>query len=154
MNIIALIYIITSVVYECFNVFFSYKKIKKKINERPDLKDFINIYKTSFLNSKNGQYLKSKVWNWYIVSFVYVPMFIVISQFLFPFSLFSHLRKLIFGKSELQKEAEDESKKYEDAKKKSDEWLKNEGDINPENDNDCIPSTSNSYISNDDLNNN
>lgn len=131
MKIIALIYIIISVIYECVSVIFGYKKIKKKINERPDLQNFINVYKTSFLNTKNGQYIKSKVWNWYVIPFVYVPMFIIISQFLFPFSLFSHLRILIFGKSELQKEAENESKKYEDAKKESDDWLKNEGDVNP-----------------------
>jgi bacterioferritin (cytochrome b1) len=54
-------------------------------------------------------------------------MLALVSPFIFPLTLISMLKKLIFGKSKLEKEAEAEQKAMEEAQRKAAEFMKTEG---------------------------
>jgi|ERR1700741_1286431 len=117
-------YFIISVIFELFAIYFGWKSLKKKMAGNP----MISMAKASILSLASGQLLKKKLISIPIIAVVFIALLIA-APIIFPFSLFSKIKKLIFGKSKLEKQAEAEGKAQEEAYNKSQEWLKNEGDI-------------------------
>lgn len=120
---ILLIYLIVSVIYEGITFIISWKQFKKKLDGTPQLQ----MLKMMFSATASMENLKKKFLNWYTIGFVGVPFLIIISPFLFPYTLFGHLRRLIFGKTKLEKRAEEEQKQYDEARKRSEDFMRNEG---------------------------
>ena len=127
MEKLIILYIVVSVIYNVIGFIIAYKQLMNKIEGIDVLKGM----KQMFLQSAQIKLLKSKIWNWYTILFLGVPLFIFISPFLFPLSLFKLIKKTFGYKSKLQKESEIEEKLMQDSQKKSEEFMKNEGDINP-----------------------
>lgn len=124
-----LIYWIFSVIYESINIYFLRKSFLKKANEI----DGIKLVKQYFMESANFQNVKQKIWNPFTIIFGFTPLFIIISPFLLPLSLFSLIKKLTGYKTKLEKRAEAETKAMEEAQKRNEEWLRTEGERLPEN---------------------
>jgi len=122
-------YIIIAVIFEAIYFVVSFKKGLKKFKQKPEYEQYKAFYK-SLMSSASMMLLKTKIWNWYTVSFVMIPLFIFVSPFLFPSSLFSLIKKMFGYKSKLEKKAEVEEKLSEEASIKAKEWMKNEGDMN------------------------
>ncbi len=123
-------YIILSVVFESIYLFFGIKNFKNKLKLKPEYAQYTSIY-YALLERPSIQLLKQRLWNWYTITFIFTPLFIILSPFLLPPSLFSLIKKLFGYKSKLEKEAEIEEKSAEEARIRAEEWMKNEGDMNP-----------------------
>ena len=123
-------YIVIAVIFQTIYTIISYKKALKKFKQKHEY-DFLKHFYEDFFSSPSMRSLKLKIWNWYTIMFVFIPMSIFICQFLFPFSLLSIIKKLLGYKSKLQKEVDIEEKEMDEASKKHDEFMRTESDINP-----------------------
>lgn len=123
-------YIIISVVVQSIYLVVSFRKGLKKFKQKPEYEHYKAFYK-SLMSSASMMLLKTKIWNWYTISFVITPLFIFICPFLLPSTLFTLLKKSVGYKSNLEIKAETEEKLMDEASAKSKEWMKNEGDMNP-----------------------
>lgn len=117
-----LIYAAVAFVFEAVFLYFMYRKFKKKMDEPQ-----FQMIKGIVMSIKSAQALKEKVWNPFTLIFVGLPILALISPFLFPLTIASMLRKLIFGKSKLEKEADAEQNMMAQAQKMSDQFMKTEG---------------------------
>lgn len=115
-----LIYSIVAVVFEAIFTLIEWKKAKSYISKNIQVQQFLQ----AFLSVPTFQNLYQKIWNWYTMIFIGGPLFIIVSQFLFPYSLFLKTRRLLFGKTKLEKESD----KHKKAMERTDEWMKNEGE--------------------------
>lgn len=103
----------------------------KKLKSVDKTHQYIAMMKKVFSQMASFQNMKKKVWNWYMISFVYVPMGLIVSQFIFPITILTFFRKLIFGKTKLEKKAAIEKQKFEELANESEEFMKIEADIHP-----------------------
>lgn len=117
-----LIYAAVAFVFEAVFLYFMYRKFKKKMDEPQ-----FQMIKGVVMSIKSAQVLKEKIFNPFTLIFVGLPILAVISPFLFPLTIASILRKLIFGKSKLEKEAEAEQNMMAQSQKISDQFMKTEG---------------------------
>ena len=116
---IILTYIVVAVLYTSIRLYLAINSLKKdKLDKFIALSAFISSAKEA-LSTGIGTTLKKKYWNWYMISFMYIPLFIIISQFVFPFSLLSIARKLLFGKNDIEK--------MDESYQRSQEFMRNEG---------------------------
>lgn len=118
-----IIYAVTAAVFETIYFFFLWKKFKNKMDTNPQFQ----MIKGMVLSFKSAQSLKKKIWNPITIVFFVVPIFIIISQIIFPLTIISLLKKLIFGKSKLDKEAEAEQMAMGQSFSQAKDFLKNEG---------------------------
>lgn len=122
---ILLIYIAVAFVFEAIFFYFMWRKFKKKMDEPQ-----FQMVKGIVMSIKSAQALKKKIWNPFTLIFAGIPILALVSPFIFPLTLISMLKKLIFGKSKLEKEAEAEQKAMEEAQRKAAEFMKTEGHVN------------------------
>jgi hypothetical protein len=94
-------------------------KVKLKNNE------MIRVIKNIATDTNSGKFMKRKV---VFYAIIFTPILLLMFLIMFPFSVLSLIKKAIFGKSKLEKEAEAESQMMEESKRRSEEWLKNEGE--------------------------
>lgn len=139
-------YVIIAVIFESIYLIISWKKSKKEIEKKEQIKVFLNVMKRIYSQSASIKALKEKIWNWYTIPLVITPLFIIVASLIFPFTLFTVTRKGLGIKTELEKKAEVERKLMDEAQKKSEEFMKNEGEC-------CIPVIEGEEIK-DDLNDN
>lgn len=119
---ILLIYTAVAFVFEAIFFYFMWRKFKKKMDEPQ-----FQMVKGIVMSIKSAQALKKKIWNPFTLIFAGIPILALVSPFIFPLTLISMLKKLIFGKSKLEKEAEAEQKAMEEAQRKAAEFMKTEG---------------------------
>ena len=125
-----IIYAVIAVIFEAIYIYIEFKKGLNKLKQKPEYEHYKSFYKAIF-STASMMLLKSKIWNWYTITFVFIPLFIFVSPFLFPSSLFSLIKKVFGYKSKLENKADIEEKLSEEASIKAKEWMENEGDINP-----------------------
>ncbi len=123
-------YTIVSTIFETIYLIISIKKGLKKFKQKPEY-EYLKAFIQQLFLSAPMKRAKEMFWNWYTIPFVLTPIFIFVCQFLFPLSLFGLIKKSLGIKTKLQKESEAEEKSIEESKKKHDEWMKTEGDMNP-----------------------
>ncbi len=116
-----------AIIYETVTLIIGYKSLKKRFSElHPYLKEITKLMAEPML-----LFLKQRFWNWYTITFIIIPMYLVVCQYLFPYNLFHHIRRLLFGKSKLEKNIED----IENSRKESADFMRNEGYSDVNNDN-------------------
>lgn len=120
-NIFFFYYWIITIIYETINVIIIWKKFKKKTEQH----EMFVAYKEALKRSASMQMLWKAIFSPLGASIAFIFMCIV-SPIMFPFSLITLFKKLIGYKSELEKKVEVEEKSYEEAKKRSDHFMKNE----------------------------
>lgn len=118
-----IIYAVTAAIFETIYFFFIWKKFKNKMDTNPQFQ----MIKGMMLSFKSAQSLKKKICNPVTIIFGLFPFIIIISQIIFPFTIISLLKKLIFGKSKLEKEAEAEQIAMGQSFSQVQDFLKNEG---------------------------
>lgn len=123
-----ILYIITASVTEFIILLRAHKKIKEAIAKDATLQ----MIKNMVLSSASGKLLKKYLFHWYGFVFVGIPLLVIISPLLFPYTLYSWLRSLIFGKSKLEKAAEAEAKAMEAAEAESKKFMETEGRMSPD----------------------
>ena len=118
-----LIYWAVAVIYLGINFYFQWKKFQKW--RKNDLS--FKMFTTALFTSANAKLLVGKVWNPWTLIFVIIPIATMIAFFAFPLLLVGDIKIWLGIKSELQKKAEAETKAMEEATKRSQEFMKNEG---------------------------
>lgn len=115
-------YIAFAIVYEAITVYVGWKKLKKQFAGN----EMIMMIKQGIMQSAQGKMMKKIIFS--PPTFIFAGIaFIIASPLMLPFSVWSHVKKLLGYKSKLQKQAESETKAMEEAKKQSDEFMKTEG---------------------------
>jgi hypothetical protein len=120
------IYSIIATSYTAGYLFMGFWYLKKRFKASSDQQQYWQILKSTFLDTKRGQFLKKRVWNPFTFCLVFLPVFIFVSQFAFPLVLLSGIKRLMFGKSKLEIEALEEAKEIEEHDKKAADNLQNE----------------------------
>ena len=118
-------YWIFSILFECTYLFFEFRKLRNKYNTKPEYEQ-VRLIVNTYMQMAAIKLLYKKVVSpvGLIGSFVFLS---IVSPFVFPFTLISLFKTLIGYKSKLEKQVELETKQFEEAKKWSDDFMKNEG---------------------------
>ncbi len=119
-----LVYLTVAVLYESISILNAWSKFKKK----PEYYHPFKSTKDAVLENKYFQVLKAKVFNYYTIPFIIFPFCVLFFGLLFPFSIYSLIKRSLFGKSKLEKEAESESIAMEHASNKAKEFMATEGE--------------------------
>ena len=117
-----IIYVAIAFVFEAIFLYYMWGKFKKKMDSPQ-----FQMIKGMVANINSFQALKKKIFNPFTLIFAGIPILVLISPFLFPLTIISMLKKLIFGKSKLEKQADAEQKMMQEAFGQSQDFLKNEG---------------------------
>lgn len=117
------IYWAISVIYIGITIFMGWKKFKNFQKTHAQFK----IFTEAIFKSANARLLYSQIWNPFTITIVGIPLVVIACPFVFPLSLISDVKNILGIKSSLQKEAEWESQALEKVRKKTDDFLKNEG---------------------------
>lgn len=116
-----IIYCTVAILHESITFYLNYKKVKVKLKNN----EMIRVIKNIATDTNSGKFMKRKV---VFYAIIFTPILLLMFLIMFPFSVLSLIKKAIFGKSKLEKEAEAESQMMEESKRRSEEWLKNEGE--------------------------
>jgi len=108
-------------IFEVIHLYINWVNFKKKMKKNETVMFMVEAFK----KSPNFLRLWKMIYNPFTL-FVLLMILAIISPVVFIFSAFSLLKKLVGYKSKLQKQAEAEEKAMEEAKKKSEEFMKNE----------------------------
>lgn len=122
------IYILVSIIYSIISLIDGYFVWKKNIKEKPEVsaglqsvKEIARGFWNSFIDKKTASGRRNR-WIVAYAIFILLPILIICCPLFFPLSLISIFYNIIFFKK-IQKKKND----MEEAKRKSEEWLKNEG---------------------------
>jgi len=99
------LYVTVSAFWQVISIWVGYLKIIEKAKTDSVYQSILYVLK----NTTNGKLLKKQVM---VPAMIIMGISVIIaSPILFPIELFRHLRRLFFGKSELEKKAEAEAEK-------------------------------------------
>lgn len=115
-----IIYVAIAFAFEAIFFFFMWRKFKKKMDEPQ-----FQMIKGMVMSIKSAQALKQKIFNPFTLIFLGIPILVLISPFLFPLTIISMLKKMIFGKSKSKEEKYAEA--MEEARLRSQEFMSTEG---------------------------
>jgi hypothetical protein len=112
-----------------FGTIYNYIQIKigwRQLKKSAESHQMVIIFLDSIKKLAATQFLLRQIFNikGYFIGYL---IFCIISPILLPFSLSTLFKKMIGYKSNLQKKAEAEGAKMEQAEKDAKEWMKNEG---------------------------
>ena len=116
-----IIYVAFAFGFEAIHLLFVWRKFKKKMDEPQ-----FQMVKGVVMSIKSAQSLKKKIFNPFTLIFIGIPMLIIISPFLFPLTIISMIKKLLFGKSKLEKQAEAEMNALSEARRRSEQFMRTE----------------------------
>lgn len=122
LNSTILYYWLAVSIFEAVYFYISWRKFKKQARNNQFVKILIEVYKSS----PSCKLLLRIVFNPATILII-IGLFILFSPLSFIWSLIAIFKKAIGYKSKLQKESDIEIAEIERAKKKSEEFMKNEG---------------------------
>lgn len=117
-----LYYWLFSIVFETIYAVYIWKDWSKKIKSN----EFIIMLKKAIEYSASLQLLFKTIFNPVTYIMMYI-IFVLISPLLFPASLFGIIKRATGYKSKLERKSEEEIKRMEQAKKRSEEFMRTEG---------------------------
>lgn len=123
---IMLYYWAFSIVFLTIYYYFDLKNNWNKFKKNAEAYQFLKAVYENLKQSPSVKFMIKQILSFKFLFSLYL-VFCIISPILMIFTTFSIVKKLIGYKSKLQKEAEEEVKKVEEAKKEQDDWLRNEG---------------------------
>jgi hypothetical protein len=112
---IFLAYWIFSIVYESISFYFGYKDFKKKISNNPRTKEFID----ALMRHEQVKNFKRMIWNPYVITVA----IIIVSPFMLPVTIYGYFP------SKQKRKAKEERIAMEEAHKRHEEFMKNEGEM-------------------------
>lgn len=119
-------YWIIAIVFETLYSFISIKTQWRKLKKNTQTYQTLMIMKDTFKQVASTKLLWKSIFSpaTYIAGYIILCL---VAPIFFPFSMFKILRKAIFGKNKLEKKSEEEEKAFDEARQRSEDFMKNEG---------------------------